>query len=128
MPTVKSCKAHAPNWSIPDSVSICFMNDSERHPTWVSPTPLQLITILGDCLSSPVSNVIVTASPESLSNPTLEFDVNCWKFPEGHEVKVPFLLMDTADTIKEQIQLGVDSAQLALDALCATCPFRSSVG
>ncbi len=104
------------------------MNNRERHPTWVSPTPDQLSTILGDCLSSPVSKVNVTASPESLSDPTLEFDVNCWKFPEGHTVEVPFPLMDTADTNREQTQLGVDSAQVALDALCATCPFRSSVG
>jgi hypothetical protein len=102
-----------------------YMNQRERHPTWVTPTDRQLSQVIGGCLADPVSRLDVTVvSREQLDDPLLEMSVTCQQFPEGTTINTPFPLMDAADTNKEQTQLGIDAAQVALDGLCENCEFR----
>ncbi len=103
------------------------MSQREAHPTWVRPGKIQLEGVLGDCLNSPIEEIRVTTQAGTYDDPRIEAPMRCNRYPDGLTIEVPFPLVDAADTHREQTELGLDSTQLALDALCNTCHFRSMV-
>lgn len=98
------------------------------HPVWIRPKPTELEMILGDCLASPINTIDVTVANSQLEDPRITAEMSCAQYLSGAVIDRPFPLMDSADTNAEQTRLGVDAVQVALNGICSTCPFRSSVG
>lgn len=95
------------------------------HPTWTRPKLDTLQSLSGGCDNFTAHGIDVVVSDSSLSNPTLQVGITCTKFAQGEVLETPFPLIDIADTNTEAQTLGVDTAQVTLDALCRTCEYRT---
>ncbi len=106
------------------------MSNREQHPTWIRPKSREIEGILGDCLASPIQEIQVTVEEKTFNDPRIEALMNCSRYPNNshHKIDRPFPLADAADTNTEQLQLGIDSVKIALNSICKTCPFKSTVG
>lgn len=98
------------------------------HPVWIRPKPADLEMILGDCLASPINTIDVTVANSQMDDPRIEAEMFCARYVGGKVIDRPFPLMDSAETNTEQTQLGVDAVTVALNGICSTCTFRSTIG
>ncbi len=100
----------------------------EHHPSWARPSQDQLSSVFGGCSDKPLTGIDVVTSQVDCANPTLQVEVVCMKYPDGEMIEVPFPLFHAAETRQEQVQIGIETARVALSGLCRGCILRDRTG